>query len=98
MKIDRLIGINLIKPADKMKVVHNICGVQVQFKVNAMRSLKMFLQILRNKKLQSGTDMKVIIGAGRTTYAVWTITQEIEIDFSSNSKSIIVEGFFRVSV
>ena len=31
---------HLLKPTDKMTVLHDLCGVQAQFMVNAMHSLK----------------------------------------------------------
>ncbi len=40
LKIRQLTNQHLIKPADKMTVIHDLCGVQAQFMTNAMHSLK----------------------------------------------------------
>lgn len=40
IKIRRLTNQYLIKPADKLTVVRDLCGIQAQFMVNAMHSLK----------------------------------------------------------
>ena len=40
LKIRQLTNQHLIQPADKMTVIRDLCGVQAQFMVNAMHSLK----------------------------------------------------------
>ena len=40
LKICQLTNQHLIQPADKMAVIRDLCGVQAQFMVNAMHSLK----------------------------------------------------------
>ena len=40
LKIHQLTNQHLIQPADKMTVIRDLCGVQAQFMVNAMHSLK----------------------------------------------------------
>lgn len=40
LKIRQLTNQHLITPTDKMTVLHDLCGVQAQFMVNAMHSLK----------------------------------------------------------
>lgn len=40
IKVRQLANQHLLKPTDKMTVLHDLCGVQAQFMVNAMHSLK----------------------------------------------------------
>ncbi len=40
IKLRRIVNQYLITPADKLTVVHDLCGIQAQFMVNAMHSLK----------------------------------------------------------
>lgn len=40
LKIRQLTNQHLLSPADKMTVLHDLCGVQAQFMVNAMHALK----------------------------------------------------------
>lgn len=40
IKIRQMANQHLLKPTDKMTVLHDLCGVQAQFMVNAMHSLK----------------------------------------------------------
>lgn len=40
IKIRQLANQHLLQPTDKMTVLHDLCGVQAQFMVNAMHSLK----------------------------------------------------------
>ncbi len=40
LKIRQLTNQNFITPTDKMTVIHDLCGVQAQFMVNAMHYLK----------------------------------------------------------
>lgn len=40
LKIRQLTNQHLITPTDKMTVLHDLCGIQAQFMVNAMHSLK----------------------------------------------------------
>ena len=40
IKIRQLTNQHLITPSDKMTVVRDLCGIQAQFMVNALHSLK----------------------------------------------------------
>ena len=40
IKIRQMANQHLLQPTDKMTVLHDLCGVQAQFMVNAMHSLK----------------------------------------------------------
>ena len=40
IKVRQLANQHLLRPTDKMTVLHDLCGVQAQFMVNAMHSLK----------------------------------------------------------
>lgn len=40
IKIRQMTNQHLLKPTDKITVLHDLCGVQAQFMVNAMHSLK----------------------------------------------------------
>ena len=42
IKIRQMANQHLLKPTDKMTVLHDLCGVQAQFMVNAMHSLKIY--------------------------------------------------------
>lgn len=40
IKIRQMTNQHLLKPSDKITVLHDLCGVQAQFMVNAMHALK----------------------------------------------------------
>ncbi len=54
LKIRQLANQHLLTPADKMTVVHDLCGVQAQFMVNAMHALKIRCSDYREDTIGDG--------------------------------------------
>lgn len=54
IKVRQLANQHLLKPADKMTVLHDLCGVQAQFMANAMHSLKIRCADYDEDTIQNG--------------------------------------------
>lgn len=54
IKIRQMTNQYLIKPSDKMTVVHDLCGVQAQFMANAMHSLKIRCSDYQESTIKDG--------------------------------------------
>ena len=54
LKIRQMANQHLLKPADKMTVLHDLCGVQAQFMVNAMHSLRIRCSDYQENTVKNG--------------------------------------------